>query len=155
MSENNININEYSYICNCFNNHKENEKRTIKEFLNFNNFTHFSNVLNLIIENLGNLETPKLQFDKYLLLDKIICIGEESVYQNTFICSLLSNNKKLKNEKLWSICITYQLISELKNICENYYSSTAKSKTKLIIGLGKQLIGKITKNDKKKKKNEK
>ena len=155
LSENNININEYSYICNCFNNHKENEKRTIKEFLNFNNFTHFSNVLNLIIENLGNLETPKLQFDKYLLLDKIICIGEESVYQNTFICSLLSNNKKLKNEKLWSICITYQLISELKNICENYYSSTAKSKTKLIIGLGKQLIGKITKNDKKDKKNEK
>ena len=142
-----INIELYTYLCNCFNRYQKDKNKSIKEFLNFNNFTHFSNILNLIIENLMNNNDPKLQFDKYILLDKIICIGEKAVCDNTFICSLLSNNKKLKNESLWNICITYKLISELKNICENYYSSN--SKRKKIIGYGKHILSKISYIEKK------
>ena len=153
LSEDNINIELYSYLCKFYNNYNKNDKTTIKKFLNFNNFTHFSNILNLMIENISNINDPKKQFDKYLLLDKIICIGEESVYENTFICSLLSNNKKLKNEKLWSTCLTYQLISELKNICENYYFTDKKKKGKSFLKIGKKLLGKIYTNDKNMKNN--
>ena len=158
LSEDNINFEVYSYLCNCFYRYKkDNRINTIKEFQNIHNFTHFSNILNLMIEELSNNNninnTPKNQYDRYLLLDKIICIGEESVCDNTFICSLLSNNKKLKNESLWYICITYKLISELNNLCENYYSSTLNSKHK-IIGIGMQLLGKINIGKDKKQKNQ-
>ena len=157
LSEDNINFEVYSYLCNCFYRYKKNNRiNTIKEFQNLNNFTHFSNILNLMIEELSNNNnannTPKNQYDRYLLLDKIICIGEESVCDNIFICSLLSNNKKLKNESLWFICITYKLISDLNKLCENYYSSTLNSKNK-IIGIVKQLLGKINIGVDKKSKN--
>ena len=144
LSEDSLNIERYSYICDCFYKYKKSQNRTIQEFLNFNNFTHFSNILNLVIENLTNNNVPKQQFDKYLLLDKILNIGEESVCENTYICSLLSNNKKLKNESLWNMCITYKLIWRLKNLCEKYYSSNSKSQK--LLGYGKHLLNKINLN---------
>ena len=148
ISQDNVNIELYNHICNCFYRQQKDKKSTIKEFLNFNNFTHFSNILNLIIENLTNNNSPQIQYDKYLLLDKIINIGEECICDNTFICSLLNNNKKLKNESLWIMCLTYKLISELKDICENLYLSSINTKGKKLIGLGKHLLGKINIKDK-------
>ena len=152
FSEENINIDIYDYLCKCFYQYEKYKRNTIKEFLNFNNFTHFSNVLNLIIENLSNNNILKEQYNKYLLLDKIINIGEESIYENTFICSLLSNNNKLKNYSLWSNSIKYKLISELKNICENHFS-TSKSKINKLEGLKKQIFEKFKNKEKKMKVN--
>ena len=144
LSEDNLNLELYSYFCNCFNRYRKKNNNTIQKFLNFNNFTHFSNILNLIIENLSSNNILKQQYDKYLLLDKIICIGEESVYENTFICSLLSNNKKLKNETLWILCMTYKLIYELNKVCENYYALNSKGKK--ILGYGMHFLEKISIN---------
>ena len=154
ISQDNINIELYNYICNCFYRQQKDEKRTIKEFFNFNNFTHFSNILNLMIENLTNNNSLHIQYDKYMILDKIINIGEECICDNTFICSLLNNNKKLKNETLWIMCITYKLIYELKDICESQYLSSINTKRKKLIGLGKHLLGKINIMDKNKNKDD-
>ena len=151
LSEDNLNFQIYSETVNCLYNYKRDQKGTIQEFLNFNNFTHLSNILNLLIENLSNNEIQKYQYEKYILLDKILCIGEETVFENTYICSLLSNNKKLKNQNIWNNCITYKLIYHLNIKSEKYFSSNSKGQK--LLGYGKNLLNKINIYDNKKKNN--
>ena len=151
LSEDNLNFQIYSETVNCLYNYKRDQNRTIQEFLNFNNFTHLSNILNLLIENLSNNENQKYQYEKYILLDKILCIGEETVFENTYICSLLSNNKKLKNQNIWNNCITYKLIYYLNIKSDKYFSSNSKGQK--LLGYGKNLLNKINIYDNKKKNN--
>ena len=126
---NNFNIKLYISFCDSIYRYKSGEnKKTFLKFLNFHNFTYFSNILDLILENLSNDYADKLQYGhkKYLLLNKIICIGEETMYDNTFLCSLFHNNNKLKNENLWILCMKWMFLDELNKICENYYSKRKK-----------------------------
>ena len=41
LSEDNLNMELYSYICNCFNRYRKKNNNTIQKFLNFNNFLYF------------------------------------------------------------------------------------------------------------------
>ena len=149
LSEDSLNFQIFSETVNCLYNYKKAQKRTIQEFLNFNNFTHLSNILNLIIENLSNNDMQKYQYEKYTLLDRILSIGEETVFENTYICSLLSNNKKLKNKNIWNNCITYKLIYQLNIRCEKYFSSNSGGQK--LLGYGKNLLNRINIIDSKKK----
>ena len=151
LSEDKINFQIYSETVNCLYNYKKSQKRTIQEFLNFNNFTHLSNILNLLIENLSNNDNQKHQYEKYILLDRILCIGDETVFENTYICSLLSNNKKLKDQNLWNNCITYKLIYHLNIKCDKYFSSNTKGQK--LLGIGKHFLNRINIIDNKKKNN--
>ena len=151
LFSNGLNMKLYSLLCNSLDRYRDGKKIiTILKFLNFHNFTYFSNILTLIIENLLNDSTLKNVYEKYLLLDKIICIGEESIYDNTFLCSLFHNNNKLKNAQLWSYCMIYRFIEELNKLCETYYSKIKKSKKNIIFGYGKHLLEKVKLKDKQK-----
>ena len=86
--------------------------------------------MNLILEQLkDNLLSNKLNqdyFDSYKLLDKIICIGEKSVNEDTYMCALLSNNKIFKNKKIWINSIRNKIIILLNELCTKEYLSKSK-----------------------------
>ena len=98
------------------------KKNTIIIFESFTNFAHFTNLLNNIIENILN-ELKNNNLKAYILLDTMICIGEKSVNENTFMCALLSKNKVFKDKKIWKNCIKNKIIKLLSEICEKEYTS--------------------------------
>ena len=106
------------------------ENKTLYEFKIFSNLVYLTNVMNLILEQLkDNLLSNKLNqdyFDSYKLLDKIICIGEKSVNEDTYMCALLSNNKIFKNKNIWINCIRNKIIILLNELCTKEYLSKSK-----------------------------
>ena len=106
------------------------EKKTLYEFKNFPNLVYLTNVLNLIIENirddLFSTDLHKNYFIAYNILDKIICIGEKSVNEETYMCSLLGKNKIFKNKNIWINSIKNKIINLLNELCTKEYKSKAK-----------------------------
>ena len=131
-------------------------QNTLYEFKIFSNLVYLTNVLNLILENIkDDLLSDKLSidhFNSYKILDQIICIGEKSVNENTYMCALLSKNKIFKNQKIWINCIKNKIINLLNDLCKKEYFSKSKDtvfkKADFInknvgkLGFGK-IIGKI------------
>ena len=118
--------NKYFYIdfCNKIIKAKGNQK-TLYEFKVFPNLIYLTNVMNLILENIkDDLLSDKLSkdyFNSYKIFDQIICIGEKSVNENTYMCALLSKNKIFKNQKIWINCIKNKIINLLNDLCKKEY----------------------------------
>ena len=103
------------------------EQKTLYEFKIFSTLVYLTNVLNLILENIkDDLLSDKLTkdyFDSYKILDKIICIGEKSVNEDTYMCALLSKNKIFKDQKIWLRSIKSKIINLLNELCTKEYLS--------------------------------
>ena len=106
------------------------EKKTLYEFKNFSYLVYLTNILNLILENitddLFSNEMHKEYFVAYKILDKIICIGEKSVNDETYMCSLLGKNKIFKNKNIWINSIKNKIINLLNELCTKEYKSKSK-----------------------------
>ena len=106
------------------------EDKTLYEYKIFSNLVYLTNVMNLILEQLkDDLLSDNLNkdyFDSYKLLDKIICIGEKSVNEDTYMCALLSNNKIFKNKKIWINSIRNKIIIFLNELCTKEYLSKSR-----------------------------
>ena len=104
-----------------------NKDKDIITFESFSNFGYFSNLLKNIIDNIStNLLSDDIY--SYRLFDKIICIGEKSVYEDTYICGLLSSeNHIFKKESIWKNSMKNKLINLYIDICnKEYYSEKSK-----------------------------
>ena len=106
------------------------ERKTLYEFKNFSDLVFLTNLMNLIIENIKeDLLSEKLSkeyFKSYKILDKIICIGEKSVNEETYMCALLCKNKIFKNQNIWINCIKNKIINFLDELCTKEYLSKSK-----------------------------
>ena len=116
------NINCYIKFCDKFLYSNKDSKQEIFEFQSFSNFAYFSGLLKNIIENISdNLMTNDIK--SYKLFDKIICIGEKSVYKDTYLCGLVSSeNEIFKKEEIWKNGIKYKLINLFDDICKKEYN---------------------------------
>ena len=105
-------------------------EKTLYEFKNFSNMVYLTNLMNLILENIKDdllsNQLNKVYFDSYKILDKIICIGEKSVNEDTYMCALLSKNKIFKSQKIWINCIKNKIINLLNEICTKEYLTKSK-----------------------------
>ena len=123
------NIKCYIKFCDAFLDSNESISKDLFEFKSFSNFAYFSNLLKILIENISdNLLSNDI--NSYKLFDKIICIGEKCVYEDTYICGLLSSeNHIFKKEQIWKNCIKNKLINIFEDICnKEYYTQNAKDK---------------------------
>ena len=106
------------------------ENKTLYEYKIFANLGYLTNVLNLILEQISNDLLSNIKdkdyFDSYKLFDKIICIGEKSVCEDTYMCSILSNNKIFKNKNIWINAIKNKIINLLDELCTNEYLAKSK-----------------------------
>ena len=122
LEKNKGNINCYIYFCDKFLEEYEIQSHDIFEFQTFTNFAYFSNLLKNIIENIseGLLSNNIIS---YLLLDKIICIGEKCVYEDTYMCGLLSSeNSIFQKEVIWKNSIKNKLINLFDAICQKEFN---------------------------------
>ena len=103
------------------------EDKTLYEFKIFSNLEYLTNILNIILDDIKNdLLSKKLTedyYNSYKIFDKIICIGEKSVNEETYMCSILSKNKIFKDKNIWINSIKNKIISLLSDICFKEYSS--------------------------------
>ena len=118
LEKNKGNINCYIDFCDKFLDVNESKSQDILEFQSFTNFAYFSNLLKNIIENISE-DLLSNKMISYLLLDKIICIGEKCVYEDTYMCKLLSSeNSIFQKEIIWKNSIKDKLINLLDAICQ-------------------------------------
>ena len=112
------NVNCYIKFCNKYLYSNRESQEEIYEFQSFSNFAYFSGLLKNIIENISdNLLSNDI--NSYRLLDKIICIGEKSMYKDTYLCELLSTeNQIFKKDIIWENSIKNKLINLFDDICK-------------------------------------
>ena len=117
------NINCYIKFCEAFLDSNDSELKNIFEFKSFSNFAYFSNLLKNIIENISE-KLLSNDIKTYILFDKIICIGEKSLYEDTYMCGLLSSeNQIFKKDIIWKNSIKNKLINLFEDICKKEYNS--------------------------------
>ena len=85
-------------------------------FKSFSNLVCLTNIINYIIEDIKDKLLSKENKGYYFIFDQIISIGENSVFDNTFMCSLLNKNKIFKNIFIWKNSIFHKIIILLNNI---------------------------------------
>ena len=121
------NINCYIKFCEAFLDSNGNEINNVFEFKSFSNFAYFSNLLKNIIENISD-KLLSNDIKTYILFDKIICIGEKSMYEDIYMCGLLSSeNQIFKKQIIWKNGIKNKLINLFEDICQKeYYSQKLK-----------------------------
>ena len=105
-------------------------QKTLYEIKIFSNLVFLTNVMNLIIENIkADLFSNKINEDilnSFKILDSIICIGEKSVSDDTYMCALLGKNKIFKSKIVWINSIKNKIIILLNELCSNEYESEEK-----------------------------
>ena len=116
------NINCYIKFCNKFLYSNKDSHQDMFEFQSFSNFAYFSGLLKNIIENISdNLLSNDI--NSYKLFDKIICIGEKTMYKDTYLCELLSSeNQIFKRDIIWKNGIKNKLINLFEDICAKEYN---------------------------------
>ena len=116
LEKNQGNINCYIKFCDKFLYSNREKLEEIYEFQSFSNFAYFSGLLKNIIENISdNLISNDI--NSYKLFDKIICIGEKTMYKDTFLCDLLSTeNQIFKKDVIWENSIKNKLINLFNDI---------------------------------------
>ena len=136
------NINCYIKFCDKFLYSNREKLEEIYEFQSFSNFAYFSGLLKNIIENISdNLISNDI--NSYKLFDKIICIGEKTMYKDTFLCDLLSTeNQIFKKDVIWENSIKNKLINLFNDIC-NKEMKQEKTKEAGYIKKGLGAIGKL------------
>ena len=101
---------------------EENVNLSLFIFKSFSNLICLTNIINNIIEDIKDNLLSKENNEYYLIFDQIISIGENSVYDNTFMCSLLNKNKIFKNLQIWKNLIFNKIIYSLNNMSNNIIS---------------------------------
>ena len=143
LEKNKKNINCYINFCDKFLDVNESKSQDIFEFQSFTNFAYFSNLLKNIIENISD-DLLSNNIISYLLCDKIICIGEKCVYEDTYMCRLLSSeNSIFQKEIIWKNSIKNKLINLFDVICEKEYNKDKEDPNYIKKTFGK--FGKIMK----------
>ena len=152
-------IDFYQEFCDIYISSNNKKMYSLFEFTNFTNLAHLKSFLNNILENIS-LNLNNKNIESFSLLDKIIIIGEKSLYDNTYLCSLLNKNKIFNKKNIWEDCIKFKVIDLLNEICNQEtigknvinegINKLYNKGTKLIGGIG-GLFGfeskKVTKNE--------
>ena len=85
-------------------------------FKSFSNLVYLTNIINNILEDIKDSLLLKENHNLYYIFDQIILMGEFSVYENTFMCSLLNKNKIFQNIFVWKNSIFNKIVSILNDI---------------------------------------
>ena len=110
-------INFYQDFCDIYLFNNNQQINFIFEFINFTNMAHLKTFLNNILENISMFLINKNK-DSFALLDKILIIGEKTLYDNIYLCSLLNKNKIFNNKSIWEDSIKFKVIDLLNQICD-------------------------------------
>jgi hypothetical protein len=117
------------------------EVNSLFEFTNFTNMAHLKTFLNNILENISSQLTNN-NADLFNLLDKIIIIGEKTLFDNVFLCSLLNKNKIFSNKDIWENCIKFKVINILNEICyQNTSNISLNENINKLYNTGSKFIG--------------
>jgi len=149
------NVNCYIKFCDKFLFSNGDDIDEIFEFQSFSNFAYFSSLLKNIIGNISdNLESNDI--NSYKLFDKIICIGEKTMYKDTYLCELLSTeNQIFKKEIIWKNGLKNKLINLYDDICKKEFKQEKNKEGNYIMkgfgAFGKLFQKKEVKNIKKRK----
>jgi len=139
-SENNISNNLLKEINEIFENNKSNielyeiflslfyvpNKKTNKDntslfiFKSFTNLVYLTNIINNIIEDIKDNLLSREKEEYYLIFEQIILIGENTIYDNTFMCSLLNRNKIFNNILIWKNSIFNKIVILLNIISKEF-----------------------------------
>ena len=111
----------YHDFCDIYLFSSKDQVNSLFEFTNFTNMAHLKTFLNNILENIS-AQISNNNADLFNLLDKIIIIGEKTLFDNVYLCSLLNKNKIFNNKNIWENCIKFKIIDILNEIC---YQSTS------------------------------
>ena len=126
------NLNCYINFCDSIIYSNENESTNYFEFKCFSNFAYFSHLLKNLIDNTSE-KLLKNEIKAYELFDKILCIGEKCVYEDTYMCGLLSSENTLfKKEIVWKRSIINKLINLFEAICKKEYSTKNVNNSKTL-----------------------
>ena len=131
------NVNCYIKFCDKFLYSNKDNKDEIFEFQSFSNFAYFSGLLKNIIENVSD-NLIMNDINSYKLFDKIICIGEKTMYQDTYLCELLSSeNQIFKKDSIWENGLENKLINLFDDICKKEFKQEkSKEGNYLVKGFG-------------------
>ena len=80
------------------------------------NLACLTNIINIIIEDIKDNLLSRENKELCLIFDKILYIGEKTVYENTFMCALLNKNKVFNNMFIWRNCLFNKIIYILNDI---------------------------------------
>ena len=86
----------------------------------FTNLVSLTNIMNNIIESIKDYLIIKTNRDALSIFEEIVKIGEKSVFNNIFMCSLLSKNKIFQNILIWKNSIFISIISLLFKTTKEY-----------------------------------
>ena len=131
----------YHDFCDIYLFSSNDQTNSLFEFTNFTNMAHLKTFLNNIIENIS-VQLASNNGDLFNLLDKIIIIGEKTLYDNVYLCSLLNKNKIFNNKNIWENCIKFKVIDILNEICYQSTSNiTLNENINKLYNTGSKLIG--------------
>lgn len=135
------NLNFYHDFCDIYLFSNNQQIDSLFEFSNFTNMTHLKTFLNNILENIA-VQLTNNNRDLYNLLDKIIIIGEKTLFDNVYLCSLLNKNKIFNNKNIWENCIKFKVIDILNEICyQNTSNITLNENINKLYNTGSKFIG--------------
>ena len=79
----------------------------------FSNLVCLTNIMNNIIETIKEYLILKENRNAFLIFEAIVKFGENCVFNNTYMCSLLSKNKIFQNIIIWKNSIFNAIISQI------------------------------------------
>ena len=86
----------------------------------FSNLVCLTNIMNNIIETIKEYLMLKENRNAFLIFESIVKFGENCVFNNTYMCSLLSKNKIFQNIIIWKNSIFNTLISQINILIKEY-----------------------------------
>ena len=112
VSRNDFKISKYFII-----NYVKLQKNKFFVFKNKKNFIVVSNIINIIINNNFNLGN----IDNYsLVINSILILCERSMFENEYLCYLISNNSFFKVKEIWQKLIILRLIFKINKEIDKY-----------------------------------
>ena len=148
FDDNTGNIEFYQNFCDGYLLNHRNDINIIYEFHNFINLTHFKTFFFYIFENIS-ANLIKKDFNSFLLLDKIIIIGEITLYNDKCLCSYFSKNKIFTIKNIWDDCIKFKIIELISEVVNQ--NSIQEGWGKLLYNSSSKLLGNFLRKDSNKK----
>ena len=112
VSRNDFKISKYFII-----NYVKLQKNKFFVFKNKKNFIIVSNIINIIINNNFNLGN----IDNYsLIINSILILCERSMFENEYLCYLISNNSFFKVKEIWQKLIILRFIFKINKEIDKY-----------------------------------
>ena len=86
----------------------------------FSNLVCLTNIMNNIIETIKEYLILKENRNAFLIFEAIVKFGENCVFNNIYMCSLLSKNKIFQNIIIWKNSIFNAIISQINILIKEY-----------------------------------